>query len=77
MRTAIKMGLTRKQLEPSSLTIRAYDESNRGVVGTFEAECKLGPVLFHVFEITTSYNLLLGRAGDCNCEMLHWLPLLL
>jgi hypothetical protein len=34
-------------------------------VGTFEAKCKLGlvslPVLFHVLEITTSYNLLLGR----------------
>jgi hypothetical protein len=35
-------------------------------MGTFEAKCKLGsvssPVIFHVFEITTSYNLLLGRA---------------
>ena len=65
MRTAIKMGLTREQLEPSSLTVQAYDESSQGVVGTFEAKCKLGlvssPVLFHVLEITTSYNLLLGR----------------
>ena len=50
MRTAIKMGLTREQLEPSSLTVQAYDESSQGVVGTFEAKCKLGlvssPVLF-------------------------------
>ena len=66
IRTATKIGLTRGQLAPLSLTIRAYDESSRGVIGTFEAECQLGPVsssvLFHVLEITTSYNLLLGRA---------------
>ena len=66
IRTATKIGLTRGQLAPSSLTVRAYDESSRGVIGTFEAECQLGPVsssvLFHVLEITTSYNLLLGRA---------------
>ena len=66
MHTATKIGLTRGQLAPSSLTVRAYDESSRGVIGTFEAECQLGPVsssvLFHVLEITTYYNLLLGRA---------------
>ena len=66
MRTATKIELTKGQLSPSSLTVRAYDESSRGVIGTFEAECQLGPVssfvLFHVLEITTSYNLLLGRA---------------
>jgi hypothetical protein len=66
IRTATKIGLTRGQLAPLSLTVRAYDESSRGVIGTFEAECQLGPVslsmLFHVLEITTYYNLLLGRA---------------
>uniref|UniRef100_A0A2N9FZ87 Uncharacterized protein n=1 Tax=Fagus sylvatica TaxID=28930 RepID=A0A2N9FZ87_FAGSY len=65
MRTATKIRLTKGQLSPSSLTVRAYDESIRGVIGTFEAECQIGPVsssvLFHVLEITTSYNLLLGR----------------
>uniref|UniRef100_A0A2N9G339 Integrase catalytic domain-containing protein n=1 Tax=Fagus sylvatica TaxID=28930 RepID=A0A2N9G339_FAGSY len=53
-------------IELSILTVRAYVESSRGVIGTFEAECQLGPVssavLFPVLEITTSYNLLLGRA---------------
>uniref|UniRef100_A0A2N9EMI8 Uncharacterized protein n=1 Tax=Fagus sylvatica TaxID=28930 RepID=A0A2N9EMI8_FAGSY len=66
MRTTTKIRLTKGQLSPSSLTVQAYDESSRGVIGTFEAECQLGPVsssvLFHILEITTSYNLLLGRA---------------
>ena len=66
MRTGTKIGLTIEQLAPSSLMVRAYNESSRRVVGTFEAKCQLGSVsssvLFHVLEITTSYNLLLGRA---------------
>ena len=39
MRTATKIGLTKGQLAPSSLTVRAYDESSQGVIETFEAEC--------------------------------------
>jgi hypothetical protein len=39
MRTATKIGLTKGQLSPSSLTVQAYDESIRGVIGTFEVEC--------------------------------------
>ena len=66
MCTTIKIGLTKGQLSPSSLTVRAYDESSQGVIGFFEFECQLWRVsssaLFHVLEITTSYNLLLGRA---------------
>ena len=66
MLTTTKIRLTKGQLSPSSLTVRAYDESSRGVIRTFEAECQLGPIsssmLFHILEITTSYNLLLGRA---------------
>ena len=66
MRTAIKIRLITGKLSLLSLTIRAYDESSRGVIETFEAECQLRSVsssmLFHVLEITTSYNLLLRRA---------------
>ena len=66
IRTTIKIGLIKGQLSPSSLTVQAYDESSRGIIGTFVAKCQLGPVsssvLFHVLEITTSYNLLGGRA---------------
>jgi hypothetical protein len=66
LRTAIRLGLSKKKLEPSNLTVQAYDESSRGIMGPFEAKCKLdlvsSLVLFHILEITTSYNLLLGRA---------------
>ena len=66
MHIAIKIGLTKGKLSPLGLTVQAYDESSRWVIGTFEAKCQLGPVsslvLFHVHEITTTYNLLLGRA---------------
>ena len=44
LRTGINMGLTREKLKTSSLIVRAYDESSRGVMGTLETECKLGPV---------------------------------
>ena len=44
MRTATKIGLTKGQLSLSSLTVRAYDESSRGVIGTFEAKYQLGLV---------------------------------
>ncbi len=58
MHTVVKIRLTKGQLTPSSLTIQPYNESSRGVIGTFEVECRLGPVssfvLFHVLEITTS-----------------------
>ena len=65
MRTATKIRLIKGQLAPSSLTVWAYDESSQKFIGTFEVECQLGSVssvLFHVLEITISYNLLLGRA---------------
>ena len=42
--TATKIGLTKGKLTPSSLTIRAYDQSSRGVIGTFEAKYQLGLV---------------------------------
>ena len=50
---------------PSPLTVRAYDNTLRKVMGTFKAPCKIGPietiVEFHVMDITPNYNLLLGR----------------
>ena len=60
------MGIKEGQLSPSSLTIKAYDNSSRSVMGTFEVPCKTGlvnaTVVFHVLNIPTSYNLLLGKA---------------
>ncbi|KAK9996712.1 hypothetical protein SO802_021398 [Lithocarpus litseifolius] len=51
---------------PSSLTVRAYDNTLRKVMGTFKAPCKIDPleiiVVFHMMDITPNYNFLLGRA---------------
>ena len=65
-RTALTIGLDMETIIPSSLTVRAYDNTSRKVMGTFKAPCKIGPietmVEFHVMDITHNYNLLLGRA---------------
>jgi hypothetical protein len=66
LKTATTLGIKERQLSPSSLTIRAYDNSSKSVMGNFEVACKTGPMnatmVFHVLNIPTSYNLLLGRA---------------
>jgi hypothetical protein len=66
LKTTTTLGIKRDQFSPSSLTIRAYDNSSRNVMGTFEVSCKTGPInatmVFHVLNIPTSYNLLVGRA---------------
>uniref|UniRef100_A0A2N9HL80 Retrotransposon gag domain-containing protein n=1 Tax=Fagus sylvatica TaxID=28930 RepID=A0A2N9HL80_FAGSY len=65
-KTATTLGIKRDQISPSSLTIRTCDNSNRSVMGTFKVPCKIGPVnaivVFHILNIPTSYNLLLGKA---------------
>ena len=65
-RTALTIGLDMETIVPSLLTVRAYDNTLRKVMGTFKAPCKIGPietiVEFHVMNITPNYNLLLGRA---------------
>ena len=47
------------------LTIRAYDNTPKKVMGTFKAPYKIGPlemiVEFLGMDITPNYNLLLGR----------------
>ena len=63
-RTALKIGLDVETILPSRLTIRAYDNTSRKVMGTFKTPYKIGPletiVEFHVMDITPNYNLLLG-----------------
>ena len=65
-RTTLIIGLDMETIIPSPLTVRAYDNTSRKVMGTFKALCKIGPmqtiVEFHVMNITPNYNLLLGRA---------------
>ena len=66
-RTAFTIGLDMETIIPSPLTVKAYDNTSRKVMGTFKTPCKIGPietiVEFHVMDITPNYNLLLGRAS--------------
>ena len=66
LRTTLTVGLDMETIIPSPLTIRAYDNTSRKVMGTFKAPCKIGPmetiVEFHVMDVTPNYNLLLWRA---------------
>ena len=56
LRIALTIGLDLETIIPSPLTIRAYDNTSRKVMGTFKAPCKIGPmetiVKFHVMDIT-------------------------
>ena len=65
-RTAITIGLDMETIIPSPLTVRAYDNISRKVMGTFKTPCKIGPmetmVEFHFMDITPNYNLPLGKA---------------
>ena len=63
--TAIALGYAPSDFGPSTQTIRAYDSTQRKVMGTLEIELLIGPttfvVVFQVLRIPTSFNLLLSR----------------
>ena len=65
-RTTLTIGLDVETIIPPPLTVRAYDNTSRKVMGTFKAPCKIGPIEtimeFHVMKIAPNYKLLLGRA---------------
>ena len=65
-RTTLTVGLDMETIIPSPLTVRAYDNALRKVMGTFKASCKIRPmetiVEFYVMDITPNYNLFLERA---------------
>ena len=65
-RTALLISLDMETIIPSLLTVRAYNNLSRKVMGTFKASYNIGPmetiVEFDVMDITLNYNLLLGRA---------------
>ena len=65
-RTILTVGLDIETITPSPLTVKAYDNTLRKVIGTFKVLCKIGPtetiIEFHVMDITPNYNLFLGRA---------------
>ena len=63
--TAIALGFSPSDFGPSIQTVRAYDGTQRIVMGTLTIHVMIGPVryfiLFQVFRIQSSFNLLLGR----------------
>ncbi|KAH7836661.1 hypothetical protein Vadar_004049 [Vaccinium darrowii] len=65
LRTAYCLGFTTKDFQPSNLGVRAYDNTRRDVVGIIQLEISVESfkpnVEFHVLDIPSSFNLLLGR----------------
>ena len=63
--TAIALGYGPTDFEPSTQTVRAYDNTRREVMSTLTLELMIGLVVFHVLfqvlRIPISFNLLLGR----------------
>ena len=63
--TAIALGYGLTYFEPSTHTMRAYDNTCREVMGTLILEFMIGLVIFQVqfqiLRIPVSFNLLLGR----------------
>ena len=61
---AIALGFSPSDFRPSTQTVRAYDETQRTVMGTLTTHVMIGPVKYSVFfqalRIQTSFNLLLG-----------------
>ena len=43
-KTTLTIDLDIETIIPSPLTIRAYDNTSRKVMGTFKAPCKIGPM---------------------------------
>ena len=62
---AIVLGFSPTDFGPSSQTVKAYDGTQRTVMGTLSTHVMIGPVrysiLFKVLRIQSSFNLLLGR----------------
>ena len=63
--TAIALGFSPSDFKPSIQTVRAYDGTQRTIMGTLTTHVMIGPVrysiLFQVLRIQSSFNLLLGR----------------
>lgn len=65
LRVAYRLGLTKKDLVSSNLAVKAYDSTHLVVEGTLmlklDAEGFEMEVEFHVVDIPTIFNILLGR----------------
>ena len=63
--TAIALGFLPSDFGPSAHTVRAYDGTERTVMGSLTTHVMIGSIryflFFHVLRIQSSFNLLLGR----------------
>ena len=59
------MGMKSKQLSPSSLSIQSFNQVGQRAMGSISLKMEIGELysktLFHVIDVDTSYNVLLGR----------------
>jgi hypothetical protein len=66
LRTVTKLGYKATDFTPSSLAIRAYDDTRRAPLGTIKLTMIMGPIQstaeFQILDIPASFNLLLGRS---------------
>ena len=74
--TAIALGFSPFDFRLSTQTVRAYDGTQRTVMGTLTTHVKIGPVRYSVFfqvlRIHSSFNLLLGRLGFMRQVLYHF-----
>ena len=63
--TTIALGFSPSDFGPSTQTVKAYDGTQRTVMGTLTTHVMIGPVRYYVFfqvlRIQLCFNLLLGR----------------
>ena len=73
--TAIALGFSPSAFRPSTQIVKAYDGTQRTVLGTLSTHVMIGPViyslLFQVLRIESSFNLLLGRLGFMRRVLYH------
>ena len=64
-KTLKAMGMKSRQLSPSNLTIQGFNQVGQRAMGTISLKVEIGELyseaLFHVIDVDTSYNVLLGR----------------
>ena len=68
--TVVALSFASSDFGPSTQTVRAYDNTQREVIGTLTIDFMIDPtifsILFQVLRIPASYNLFLGR------PWIHW-----
>ena len=73
--TTIALGFSPSNFGPSTQTVRAYDGTQRTVMGIITTHVMIGPVrysvLFQVLKIQSSFNLLLDRLGFMRLAPYH------